>query len=364
MLRRLLQFIFLMFVATSMHAQDLHHLASYMTGEEGSAETVAFDPESKQAFFTNSSTNSFSIVDISDPTAPALVSDISLETYGGGPNSIAVFGGIVAVAVEANEKTDDGLVVFFDTAGVYLSEIMAGALPDMITFTPDGSKLLVANEGEPNDEYTIDPNGSVSIISLDGGPESATVQTLDFTAFNNQKASLINKGVRIFGNNFSATVAQDLEPEYITTNADGSIAYVNCQEANALAVLDVNAGTWLDILPLGYKDHSSGRPSLTTYVLNEMVTDWPVLGTPVYDGGQDPVLLGGFSGLFYAADESTADTHVFYAIPDRGPNDATASAGNVTPAPPKNLRPFKLPNYQARIVQFTLDQASGTITPG
>ncbi len=364
MLRSLLQIIFLMFVTTSLHAQDLQHLASYMTGEEGSAETVAYDSDSKLAFFTNSSTNSFSIVDISDPNTPVLVSDIALDSYGGGPNSIAVYGGLVAVAVEANEKTEDGMVVFFDTAGVYLSEVTAGALPDMITFTPDGSKLLVANEGEPNDDYTVDPNGSVSIISLENGPVSATVQTIDFSEFDDRKASLINKGVRIFGNNFTATVAQDLEPEYITTNADGSIAYVNCQEANALAVLDVNAGTWMDILPLGFKDHSSGRPSVTPYILNEMVADWPVLGTPVYDGGQDPVLLGGFSGLFYAADESTEDNHVFYAIPDRGPNDGTASIANVTPTPAQNLRPFKLPNYQARIVQFTLDQTSGTITLG
>jgi YVTN family beta-propeller protein len=61
-------------------------------------------------------------------------------------------------------------------------------------------------------------------------------------------------GVRVFGP--GATVAQDLEPEYITVSADSTTAYVTLQENNAVAVVDVATATVTAIRPLGTKDHS------------------------------------------------------------------------------------------------------------
>ena len=66
-------------------------------------------------------------------------------------------------------KQDPGHVMFYDIDGTLLSTVEAGALPDMLTFTPDGNGVLVANEGEPNDMYTIDPEGSLSYVDLSGG---------------------------------------------------------------------------------------------------------------------------------------------------------------------------------------------------
>ena len=346
---------------TAVKAQNaLQHVSSYPTGVEGSAETVAYDVTNQHAFFTNSANNSFSIVDISNPVTPTLVKNVDLSTYGAGPNSIAIHGNIVAVAVEASPKQNPGNVVFFDLNGDYVHQITAGALPDMLTFTPDGMKLLVANEGEPSDDYTNDPEGTISVIDLSSGVMAASVTSINFNAYNDKKASLQNKGIRIFGNNGTATVSQDMEPEYITVLEDGTKAYVGCQENNALAVLNLTNNTIIDILPLGYKNHLLGTPTVTSYVINELVASWPTLGTPVYDGGQTPVLLGGFSGLFYDAVNSSATNYVFYAIPDRGPN-ADAVSG-VTPASTKPLRPFKLPDYQGRIVKFTLNKTTGAIT--
>ncbi|MBP0904668.1 esterase-like activity of phytase family protein [Mariniflexile gromovii] len=346
---------------TTVNSQNaLQHLASYKTGVEASAETVAYDVTNKQAFFTNSASNSFTIVDISNPSIPSLVKTVDLSSYGGGPNSIAIHQNIVAIAVEASPKQNAGKVVFFDLNGDYVHQVTVGALPDMLTFTPDFTKILVANEGEPSDDYTNDPEGTISVIDLNSGVLSATVTSINFNSYDNKKASLQNKGIRIFGNNGLATVSQDMEPEYITVLADGTKAYVGCQENNAFAVVDLTTNTIIDILPLGYKNHILGTPTVTSYVVNELAASWPTLGTPVYDGGQAPVALGGFSGLFYDAASSTTTNYVFYAVPDRGPN-ADAVSG-VTPASSKPLRPFKLPDYQGRIAKFTLNKTTGAIT--
>ncbi|WP_303318681.1 esterase-like activity of phytase family protein [Flavivirga abyssicola] len=353
---------FLALSFTTVQGQDLQYLSGYDTTMSDSAETVAHDATNQQAFLTNSSNNSFTIVDISDPTTPTLVKNVDLSTYGAGPNSIAISGNVVAIAVEASPKQDPGKIVFFDLDGIYIDEITVGALPDMITFTPDGTKLLVANEGEPSDDYTNDPEGTIDVIDLSGGIMSATTTSINFNSYNDKKVSLQNKGIRIFGNNGAATVSQDLEPEFITVIEDGTKAYVNCQENNALVVLDLTNNTVLDILPLGYKNHLLGTPTVTSYIVNDLVTNWPVLGTPVYDGGQAPVSLGGFSGLFYDEANSTATDYVFYAVPDRGPNDGAVKKADVTPAASQNLRPFKLPDYQGRIAKFTLNKTTGAIT--
>lgn len=341
---------------------SLQHLATHYTDifDEGAAEIVAFDAGSSRLFFTNADENSVGVLDISDPANPTLLNTIDMSVYGDGVNSVAVFDGLVAVASEAEAVNGAGKVVFFDVDGALQGEVVVGILPDMVIFTHDGTKVLTANEGEPDDDYLVDPNGSISIIDLISGVGAATVTNIDFTAYNDQAESLRNKGVRIFGP--GATVAQDLEPEYITISPDDSRAYVSLQENNALAVIDIASATVLDILPLGVKDHSKGRPALNSFILNEVVPNWPELGTPVYDGGQDPVLLGGFSGMYFDATQSTEDTYVFYTIPDRGPNGSTVGRGDVTPAASQNLRPFKLPDYQARIVKVTVDVAGGTVS--
>ena len=352
--------LFFFLNASAQNEINFNFLSTYRTGifDEGAAEIAAFDAATARIFFTNASANTLTILDISNPAMPVKVSDIDLSPYGGGANSVAVYNGLVAVAVEAEEKTMTGAVVFFDTNGAFLKEVMVGALPDMLTFSNDGKKVLTANEGEPNGDYSIDPEGSVSIIDLSAGLETATVTTLTFEAYNDKKASLLNKGIRIYGPN--ATVAQDLEPEYIAISPDDKRAYVSLQENNAFAVIDIANATILDILPLGYKDHLKGAPILTQFKINELI-DLPELGTPVYNGGQAPVKLGGFSGLYFDPLESDDKSYVLYTIPDRGPNDEAIPVSDVVQETFQDLRPFKLPNYQARIVKMTFDPTEGII---
>ncbi|RZM74914.1 bifunctional metallophosphatase/5'-nucleotidase [Leptolyngbya iicbica LK] len=234
-------------------AVGLSLLGTYETGafDEGAAEINAFDPDSDRLFVVNSNAVTIDILDVSDPSNPTLINQIDATQFGAGANSVAVKNGIVAVAIENETVTDNGKVVFFDADGNFLNEVEVGALPDMVTFTPDGSKVLVANEGEPDDG--VNPEGSVSIIDISSGVASATVATADFKAFDGQEDALRAEGVRIFpGIDFS----KDAEPEYITVSPDGTQAFVSLQENNAFAVIDLATKQVTDVVGLGYKDYS------------------------------------------------------------------------------------------------------------
>lgn len=340
------------------YSQELQvqHLSTYATGifDEGAAEIVAHDPLTQRLFSTNAEEGTIDVLDINDPTNPVLINQIDISNYGDGVNSVAVMNGLVAAAVENEVSTEAGSIVVFDADGNFLKQFAAGVLPDMITFSPDGTKILTANEGEPDDDYLIDPEGSVTIVDLSAGLDNATTTQVTFEAYNDKKASLLNKGIRIFGPN--ASVAQDLEPEYIAVSGDNSTAFVGLQENNAVAVIDIATAKVVDILPLGYKDHKKGEAVLEEYRFDE-IPWWPALGTPAY--GAPTVNLGGFSGMWYDPLTSNSQQLSFYVIPDRGPNDATVNRNLAGTS--QNLRPFKLPDYQARVEKLILITGTNNI---
>jgi len=270
--------------ANSSHAQSktiaLKPIGTYATGvfDASAAEIVAFDPATMRAFVVNAEANAVDVLDIRDPRRPNLLFTIEMAPYGATTNSVDIYRNVVAVAVENVVKTDPGKAVFFNVNGRYLSDATVGALPDMLTFTPNGRKLLVANEGEPDDTYTIDPEGSISIVDLRGNVRGVTqrqVTTANFRRFNSAK---IDPDIRIFGP--GASVAQDLEPEYIAVSHDSRTAWVSLQESNALALLDIEAGRIDRLIALGYKDHSKARNALDAS--NEdggiNIKTWPILG--------------------------------------------------------------------------------------
>jgi hypothetical protein len=190
-----------------------------------------------------------------------LIRKLDLSPYGGHANSVAVRNGVVAVAVEGENPQRKGRVVFFDPSGRFLNSLTVGAMPDMLAFTPDGSRIVVANEGEPNADYTVDPEGSVSIIRMRDNVRTMgddDVTNVRFRKYNKQREALIAAGVRIFGPGASA--AQDFEPEYIAVSPDSTKAFVTLQENNAIARIDIRTGKVEKIMPLGFKDHSIGQP--------------------------------------------------------------------------------------------------------
>ena len=238
------------------------------------AEIPAYDPQTARVFITNFQDNALDVIQITPEGTFEYVTSIDLSPFGASPNSVAVKDGKVVAVVDGHENPDasynPGQAVFFDVDGNYLATVTVGHMPDMVTFTPDGNYAVVANEGQPNDDYTFDPEGSVSIIQV----SDFNIRTAGFRNFN----ANVPEGVRIFGP--GATVAQDLEPEYISISADSKTAYVTLQENNAIAIIDIKKASTTAILPLGTKDHSLALNSLDVSDKDKGINlaTWPVKG--------------------------------------------------------------------------------------
>jgi hypothetical protein len=257
----------------------LERIGAYSAGEfaVSAAEITAFDPASKRAFVVNARAGAVDVLDLRDPTKPALLGRIDATAILANSviNSVAVRAGLVAVAIEAPVKTDPGRMALYRASDLkLLSHVAVGAQPDMVMFTPDGKYVLSANEGEPSDDYQIDPEGSVSVIDVADSAAPA-VRTAGFASFVGQEAALRAKGVRIYGP--GANAAQDFEPEYIAVSGDSKTAWVTLQENNAFAKIDIASATVTDVLALGYKDHGLARNGLDVSDADQAINirAWP-----------------------------------------------------------------------------------------
>ncbi len=275
---------------------SLSFLGSYETGvfDESAAEIVSYDSATQQAYIVNADSGQIDVLDLSSPATPTLAMslDVAADVAGaltevdsaddlGAANSVAVSGNTVAVAIEADDKQANGYVVFYQTDGTFLSAVEAGALPDMLTFTPDGDTVLVANEGEPSDDYTNDPEGSISKIDISGGAATVTqadVTSIGFSDFNDGGTATLGANVRIAAK--ATSVAADLEPEYIAISGDGETAWAILQENNAVAVIDVVNSEVTAVLGLGFKDHSLPGNELDASNRDDGINiqNWPLFG--------------------------------------------------------------------------------------
>lgn len=260
---------------------SLDVLGSYSSGSvfESAAEIVSFDPTTNRAFVVNAEVAMVDVLDLSDPAAPVKVDSLDASRFGAGVNSVDVHDGVLAVAVEGNDVNSPGTAAFYATDTLEtLGSAATGVLPDMITFTPDGRYVLTADEGQPSDDYSIDPPGTITVIDVSGGFANPAVATAAFDGTGLNATVLAQRGLRVFGP--GADLAADAEPEYIAVSADSSTAYVGMQENNAIAVVDVASATITRLIPLGYKDHM--LPGNELDASNEddaiRITSWPVLG--------------------------------------------------------------------------------------
>lgn len=288
---------------------SLKVISRYETGifDEGAAEITAFDPESQHVFLVNANDATVEILDLSDPEDPVFITSLDVQSILGrrrevlSPNSVSVRDGIVAVAIARKVDNDisrpkRGYVAFFDIDGNYLTHSLVGFGPDMLTFTPDGRNIVVANEGEPSDDYRYDPEGTVSILPVAWlkwqlryrssyrpwwAPRWRYIfpprpRTASFHKFNRFERQLVNRGVRIFGP--GASVGQDVEPEFVSITPDSRTAYVTLQENNAIAVVDIRRASVRSIKPLGLKDFTESGFDASNKDNWINIQPWPVFG--------------------------------------------------------------------------------------
>lgn len=253
-----------------------------LAGGETAAEISAYDPLTKKLFVINAVTSAIDIVNMEDPFNLVYEGEISITQYGGGVNSVAVSNGLLAAAVEASPKTDPGKVVIWNTED--LSEravVIVGSLPDMVTFSSNGRYIVTANEGEPNEDYSIDPKGTISIIRVPG----FDVSTLDFSTYAGQAAMLESKGFRTPGPD-GISFEQDIEPEYVAISHDSKTAWVTLQENNAIAKVDLQGARIETVFPLGFKNHNTPGNEIDPSDKDGGVVfgNWPVKGMFLPDG--------------------------------------------------------------------------------
>lgn len=257
-------------------AFELTPIGTYESGifDASAAEIVTYHAATQRVFVVNAAEAKIDVLDLADPADPTLLHEITAPGAtsadggrvpdGATANSVAVRAdGLGVIAVEHPTKTEPGWLVLFDAAGTgeTLGAVRVGALPDKVTLTAAGNYAVVANEGEPAEDFSVDPEGSISVVSLPDGvaaPTQEDVRTADFHAWDDGTRSL-PEGVRVFGptpHGDDRPVSRNLEPEYIAIDGDDTTAYAALQEANAVAVVDLETATVTDIWPLGFKDHS------------------------------------------------------------------------------------------------------------
>ncbi len=307
--------------------------------DEGRSEIVSYHVASQSIMVINAEDETVDIIDAGTLTSTALTNpltdsnltlrqqlDVATDVTAitaGGINSVAVHGNLMAVAVENDDKQADGVIAFYtlDASGTatFLKTVAAGALPDNVVFSPDGAYALSANEGEPSDDYTNDPEGSVTLVAItDGVPADSATQI----TFSEEDC---DANVRLSGPT-GTTAAQDLEPEYITVSDDSTTAYVSLQENNAIAVITLATATVEQIYGLTAKNHSIDGNGLDASNKDDSIniqTHAHLYGLPM----PDTVANFSFDGVNYLLTANEGDSREYFF--DAADEEACEAAGGL-----------------------------------
>lgn len=260
-------------------ALSLAQIGRYDSGitnaDGGVMEIVDYNSKTGYAYAVNGKVGVLTTISPNDLQSGTTVADLTGENIDvralvteegfsyGDMTSVAVSpdGTKLAVAIQAEGYADNGRVALFtcnaDGTLAFIQTVETGVQPDMVTFTPDGSKILTANEGEPRNGYgkdaegndIVDPAGSVTII----GVSDYSANTVGFTEFDSEeaRAGLAAAGIVL---KKETAPSVDLEPEYIACT--NTTAYVSLQEANAIAVLDLKEEQFTGVYSVGFEDYS------------------------------------------------------------------------------------------------------------
>jgi 2',3'-cyclic-nucleotide 2'-phosphodiesterase/3'-nucleotidase/5'-nucleotidase len=329
---------------------NLTPIGTYASGTfaGGAAEIVEYDSLNERLFVVNTAAAKVDAIDISTPSAPTLAFSIDVSPFGVRASSVAVHSQrqLVVAVVPNPVAQQPGTAAFYDLDGTFLSAVKVGSNPDKVEFTPNGAYALVANEGIPNASYTVDPEGTVSVITVRNGRiAQSDVRSAGFQAFNNVP---LDPSIRIFGP--GASVAQDLEPEHLVAAQNNLTAWVSLQENNAVAVVDVPSATVTGLFGLGFKNHSLPGKGLDPSDRDNgiRIANWPVFG--MYQPDSIEEFKIGSTSYLLTANEGDAREYAAFA--------EEARVGTLT------LDPAAFPNAAALKQQAALGRLRVTTAMG
>lgn len=307
-----------------------------MNEDGGSLEIVQYNPVNGYAYAVSGVKGKLIAVDLNSKLDGNTVVDLLGTEYDvkslvdgfayGDMTSVAVSpdGGKLAVAIQAEGYADNGVVALFacsnDGSLALLSTVTVGVQPDMVTFADD-STILSADEGEPRDgANAADPKGSVSIVTI-GENNALTANTVTFDSFDDQRETLTAAGVLVQKDTNPST---DFEPEYIAVS--GNTAYVSLQEANAIAVLDIAAGKFTGVYPLGFQDYGKTKVDLEKNDTIELKNYQNVYGIRMPDG----ISVTTIGGKTYLLTANEGDSRADWTGMDNEYGKKTSPTSNVT----------------------------------
>ncbi|MCT0216270.1 hypothetical protein KQ298_08030 [Synechococcus sp. CS-1330] len=235
--------------------------------EDGLVAEISASVSIGKRLYTISSggSNLVSLSDWSDPTNPRLVQQLDLVGFF--TTSVATFGDLIAIAATPDNydaigiATPESQIRFYNiNAAGTLKEVAVvntGFLTDSIRFSDDGRQLYVANEGQPNKDYSVDPIGSVSIIEIKGKSRDLRLSEAEITfpELNSNGVEMLGDGIRFSGKTgVTLSFGQDAEPEYLAATDD--YLFVTLQENNAVARINLDTNTVEAYIGLGWIDYS------------------------------------------------------------------------------------------------------------
>ncbi|MEM9102571.1 MAG: choice-of-anchor I family protein [Pseudomonadota bacterium] len=247
--------------------------------ESNSAEFIAYDNAKKRLYVVNNTVVGVDIFDISQPESPRKIHTIGMLNFGSRVTSIAVKDPYIAITSQSLNPLEKGKIVIFDSKEWRQRTVFdVGVDPKMAVFHPSEDWILVSNEGPPNDDYSKDPEGTLSLVDYSNGIINSVLTTLRFKNFETMKSALLAQGLHLSSEDVK--LEKDLEPDYIALHPTQPIAWVTLQESNAIAVVDLYRQDIVDIYPLGYKDYQISNNTLDASDKDGGINfkGWPVLG--------------------------------------------------------------------------------------
>jgi len=297
-------------------AVTLNFLGRFSTGQfdAGAAASLSWYGEAKQALVANRAANRVDVLSLSTPASPQRIAQIdasgdaatALGHALGQVSAVAVFDAFgsvtdkdrIAVTVLGIAVDAPGAVAIYNASDRSLITVLAtGVGPGAVSFSQDGQFVITADAGEPAADYSVDPEGSISVVNLSPVPTPPattappSISVLGFAEFNvtgitpiptTSRESEILPGVRVIEKPAPlpvATRAQDFEPKSVSTGVNAR-AYVSLQKNNAFATVALLPARIESILPFGTRDYNVPGNSLEASDLNNppVLRNQPVKG--------------------------------------------------------------------------------------